>query len=62
MELSTHTLDDITDIQFNLLIAELDSALAALSSDALIVLQRDCLACAARQNEILARIQRRLND
>lgn len=60
MELTTRELDDINDIQFNLSAAELDSALGALRRDALIALQRDCLACAARQTDIAGRIERLL--
>ena len=60
MELSTHTLDDINDVQFNLPTAELDGAIDKLSRDALIALQRDCLASIGRQTSILARIERLL--
>lgn len=60
MGLTTRELDDINDVQFNLPASEIDGAIDKLSRDALIALQRDCLACAARQNEILGRIERRL--
>jgi hypothetical protein len=60
MELTTHELDDINDIQFNLDASEFDAAIDKLSDEQLVVLRQDCLASVERQNEILARIQNSL--
>ena len=60
MELSTHQLDDINDVQFNLTAAELDAAIDQLSDEQLVVLRHDCAASVKRQSYILTRIQGRL--
>jgi hypothetical protein len=58
MELSTHALDDITDIQHNLDASELEGAIDKLSAEQLVVLRRDCLASGARQIGIATRVER----
>jgi hypothetical protein len=57
MELSTHALDDITDIQHNLDTFELDEAIDKLSAEQLVVLRSDCLASGARQIGIATRVE-----
>jgi hypothetical protein len=60
MELTTHQLDEITEIQHNLNDFELDEAIGQLRPEGLLELRQDCLASIDRQTGILARIQRRL--
>jgi hypothetical protein len=58
--LTTHALDEITDVQHNLDASELDAGLAALSDDQLVVLREQCQESVERQQGIIARVNRRL--
>jgi hypothetical protein len=60
MELTTHELDDLCDVQHNLDASELDGAIDQLSDEQLVVLRHDCAASVKRQSYILTRIQGRL--
>lgn len=60
MELTTHELDEITQIQHNMNDFELDEAIDKLSDEQLVALRHDCMDSVKRQNNIFARIQSRL--
>jgi hypothetical protein len=62
MKLTTHELDELTELQFNFDPSELREAIDKLSDEQLVALRHDCLAGVKRQNDILARIQRRLSQ
>jgi hypothetical protein len=60
MDLTIDELDLITEIQHNRLEHELDAAIAELRPEALIELRKECQVSAARQNQIVTRVERRL--
>jgi hypothetical protein len=59
MELTTEELDEITEVQCNLDAFQLDEVIDRLRPEALIALRQECLDSIDRQNDILARLERR---
>jgi hypothetical protein len=49
MELTTDQYYNISEVQFNLALEEIDTAIKNLSDDELLALTRQCLVCSARQ-------------
>jgi hypothetical protein len=60
MELTIDELDSITEIQFNVPDAEIEAAIAELRPEALLTLRRECLATAAKQSNLAARVKRHM--